>query len=262
MSNNSRNFDRTAPIGWSLLKANIESAAFANEWNSEQKLQMLESRISGKALKFYKNRSYTVQSDYELLCKLFNNRFDSVGYPCLILENLENIFSYPDELFDEFTDRIEELVERSLQNVSENAKEHVVKKYLTNACCDEEGNELVKAVTEGSVYEAKSYLCVLEDTNLKMEKDGRPQSRYDRPRNRETVRSEETIGKVPNVVPEYHPPSCHSKDIKEDSDYTMKTMESLSPKYKSEFGIPTLIDKEELVCLDNKTKPNECYRVF
>ncbi|CAC5421785.1 unnamed protein product [Mytilus coruscus] len=40
----------------------------------------------------------------------------------------------------------------------------------------------------------------------------------------------------------------------------MKTMESLSPKYKSEFGIPTLIDKEELVCLDNKTKPNECYR--
>ncbi|CAC5421784.1 unnamed protein product [Mytilus coruscus] len=206
MSNNSRNFDRTAPIGWSLLKANIESAAFANEWNSEQKLQMLESRISGKALKFYKNRSYTVQSDYELLCKLFNNRFDSVGYPCLILENLENIFSYPDELFDEFTDRIEELVERSLQNVSENAKEHVVKKYLTNACCDEEGNELVKAVTEGSVYEAKSYLCVLGKVNrylklqslweprmkkhkrryqLKDGKDGRPQSRYDRPRNRE-----------------------------------------------------------------------------
>ncbi|CAC5392934.1 unnamed protein product [Mytilus coruscus] len=127
----------------------------------------LVSRISGKALKFYKNRSYTVQADYETLCKLYNDRFDSVGYPCLILENLENIFPYPDELLDEFTDRIEELVEGAFQNESENAKEHLVIEYLTNACCKEEGKELVKAVAEGSVYEAKRYLCVLSKVTAK-----------------------------------------------------------------------------------------------
>ncbi|CAC5407706.1 unnamed protein product [Mytilus coruscus] len=78
-------------------------------------------------------------------------------------------------------------------------------------------------------------------------------------RNTVLCRAEETFGKVPNVVPEYYIPSCHSKDIKEDADYTMQTRESLSPKYKSEFRIPTLIDKEELACFDNKTKPNERY---
>ncbi|CAC5407708.1 unnamed protein product [Mytilus coruscus] len=156
MSKNSSSFEGTAQLGWSLLKVSIESAAFVNGWKSEQKLQTLVSRITGKALKFYKNRSYMVQADYETLCKYFNERFDSVGYPCPNFENLKNILPYPDELLDEFTDRIEELVEGAFQNESENAKEHLVIEYLTNACCKEEGKELVKAVAEGSVYEVIS----------------------------------------------------------------------------------------------------------
>lgn len=59
------------------------------------------------------------------LCKLFNDQFDSVGYPCLILENLENMLLYPDELLGEFTDKIEELV-GGIQHEKINAKQHLV----------------------------------------------------------------------------------------------------------------------------------------
>ncbi|CAC5393004.1 unnamed protein product [Mytilus coruscus] len=233
---NSSNFDGTAPLGWSLLKANIESTAFVKGWKSEQKLQTLVSRITGKALKFYKNRSYTEQADYETLCKLFNDRFDSVGYPLLILENLNNIFPYPDELLDEFTDRIEELVEEAFQNETENVKEHLIIKYLTNACWDEEGKELVKAVAEDSVYEAKRYLCTLskitakrylklkslwepkmknrrDNINFKIEKTRDHDLIVRSQGTDEIVDSENTTRTVNNDEPEYYTPSKHLNEV-------------------------------------------------
>ncbi|CAC5356179.1 unnamed protein product [Mytilus coruscus] len=233
---NSSNFDGTAPLGWSLLKADIESTAFVKGWKSEQKLQTLVSRITGKTLKFYKNRSYTVQADYETLCKLFNDRFDSVGYPLLILENLNNILPYPDELLDEFTDRIEELAEGAFQNETENVKEHLIIKYLTNACCDEEGKELVKAVAEDSVYEAKRYLCTFskitakrylklkslwehkmkngrDDINLKIEKTGDHDLIVRSQGTDEIVDSEKTTRTVNNDELEYYTPSKHLNEV-------------------------------------------------
>ncbi|CAG2221321.1 unnamed protein product [Mytilus edulis] len=233
---NSSNFDGTAPLGWFLLKADIESTAFVKGWNSEQKLQTLVSRITGKALKFYENRSYPVQADYETICKLFNDRFDSVGYPLLIMESLENVCPYPDELLDEFTDRIEELVEGAFQNESENVKEHLIIKYLTNACCDEEGKELVKAVAEGSVYEAKRYLCTLskvttegylklkslwepktkkriDDINFKIEKTGDHDQIVRRKETDENVGSGETTRTDINDEPEWYTPSKHLSEV-------------------------------------------------
>ncbi|CAG2206791.1 unnamed protein product [Mytilus edulis] len=233
---NSSNFDGTAPLGWFLLKADIESTAFVKGWNSEQKLQTLVSRITGKALKFYENRSYPVQADYETICKLFNDRFDSVGYPLLIMESLENVCPYPDELLDEFTDRIEELVEGAFQNESENVKEHLIIKYLTNACCDEEGKELVKAVAEGSVYEAKRYLCTLskvttegylklkslwepktkkriDDINFKIEKTGDHDQIVRRKETDENVDSGETTRTDINDEPEWYTPSKHLSEV-------------------------------------------------
>ncbi|XP_071133073.1 uncharacterized protein [Mytilus edulis] len=233
---NSSNFDGTVPLGWFLLKADIESTAFVKGWNSEQKLQTLVSRITGKALKFYENRSYPVQADYETICKLFNDRFDSVGYPLLIRESLENVCPYPDELLDEFTDRIEELVEGAFQNESENVKEHLIIKYLTNACCDEEGKELVKAVAEGSVYEAKRYLCTLskvttegylklkslwkpktkktiDDINFKIEKTGDHDQIVRSKETDENVDSGETTRTCINDESEWYTPSKHSSEV-------------------------------------------------
>ncbi|XP_071176357.1 uncharacterized protein [Mytilus edulis] len=229
---NSSNFDGTLPLAWSLLKANIESTAFEKGWKSEQKLQALVSRITGRALKFYKNRSYTIQTDYETLCKLFNDRFDSVGNPLLIREKLENIFPYTDELLNEFTDRIEELVEEAFQNESENVKEQLIIEYLTNACCDDEGKELVQAVAEGSVYEAKRYLCTLskvtskrylklkslwepemknrsDDNNSKIEKTGDHDLIIRSKETDKIVDSKETTRTVNNGEPEYYTPSEH-----------------------------------------------------
>ncbi|CAC5361963.1 unnamed protein product [Mytilus coruscus] len=261
----SSNFDGTAPLGWYLLKASIESTAFVNGWKSEQKLQTLASRISGKALKFYKNRSYTVQADYETLCKLFNDRFDSVGYPCLILENLENIFPYPDELLDEFTDRIKELVEGAFQNEPKHAKQHLVIKYLTNACGDEKGKELVKAVAEGSVYEAKRYICVLgkvnrnlklqslwepkmkskrDDINLKIEKTGDHDPIVRSKGTDEVDNLKEIFRTVHSNEPENYTPS---KNFSVGEDYTTQTKESpksepdsLSETDEKEQIIPTI----------------------
>ncbi|CAG2251430.1 unnamed protein product [Mytilus edulis] len=169
----SSHFDGTATLGWSLLKADIESTAFVKGWNSEQKLQALVSRITGKALKFYKNRSYTIQTDYETLCKLFNDRFDSV-----------------------------------------------------------EGKELVQAVAEGSVYEAKRYLCTLskvtskrylklkslwepemknrsDDNNSKIEKTGDHDLIIRSKETDKIVDSKETTRTVNNGEPEYYTPSEH-----------------------------------------------------
>lgn len=94
-----------------------------NGWNSEKNLPTLVSRITGKALTYCQNRSYAVQADYETLCKLFNDRFDSVGYPLRIRENLDYVFPYANELLDEFTNMMEEYVEGAFQSESENAKE-------------------------------------------------------------------------------------------------------------------------------------------
>ncbi|CAG2220982.1 unnamed protein product [Mytilus edulis] len=224
-------FDGTAPLGWSLLKADIESTAFWKGWNSEQKLQTLVSRITGKAFKFYENRSNTVQADYETL----------------------EYLPYPDELLDEFTDRIEELVEGAFQNESENAKEHLVIKYLTNACCDEEGKELVKAVAEGSVYVAKSYLCVLAKCNRYLKLNSLWEPEMKNKRDVTNLQIEQTDDQEPivrnqgkekivyleekvdivhehNDEPEYHNLSKH---LSEEKNYAMETRES--PKKEEDY---------------------------
>ncbi|CAG2203019.1 unnamed protein product [Mytilus edulis] len=218
---NSSNFDGTVPFRWSLLKADIESTAFVKGWNSEKNC---------------KHWSYTVQANYETVCKLFNDRFDSVGNPLLIRENLENIFPYPDELLDEFTDRIEELVEGAFQNESENVKEHLIIEYLTNTCCDEEGKELVQAVAEGSVYEAKRYLCTLskftskrylklkslwepkmtnriDDIDFKIEKTGDHDHIVRRQETDEIVDSKDITRTINNDEPECYTQPKHSSEV-------------------------------------------------
>ncbi|VDI53626.1 Hypothetical predicted protein [Mytilus galloprovincialis] len=267
----SNKFDGTAPLGWFLLKADIDSTAFVKGWNSEQKLQTLVSRITGKALKFYENRSYPVQAEYETICKLFNDRFDSVGYPLLIMESLENVCPYPDELLDEFTDRIEELVEGAFQNESENVKEHLIIKYLTNACCDEEGKELIEKTgdhdqivrrkeTDENVgsgettrtdindepewYTPSKHLSEVEwneakknkgaDTNFKIIETEDHRSVILEKRTEQTAAAQtgETIEKTSNPLIEYYTTPCNSIVVKEDAVYTM---ESLSPKYETDW---------------------------
>ncbi|CAG2208990.1 unnamed protein product [Mytilus edulis] len=120
---NSSNFDETATLGWSLLKANTESTVLVKGWNSEQKLQTFVSRITVKAFKFYENR-------------------------------------------------VEELVEGAFQSESENAKEHLVKKCLTNACCDEEGKEY-KARKTDTKYEPG------ENKDTKSEVERNSSSKYE-----------------------------------------------------------------------------------
>ncbi|VDI16921.1 Hypothetical predicted protein [Mytilus galloprovincialis] len=126
--------------------------------------------------------------------------------------------------------RIEELVEGAFQNESKNDKKHLIIKYLTNACCEEEGKELVKAVAEGSVYEAKRYLCTfskvtvkrylklkslwkpkmtsrIDDIKFKIEKT---EGQYPIVRSKvtdEIVDSEETTKRVINDEPECYTPS-------------------------------------------------------
>ncbi|CAG2204015.1 unnamed protein product [Mytilus edulis] len=142
--NNFDIFDGTSTPGWSLFKTNFDFTAIKNGWNQEQKLQMLISKLSGKALKFYERRPNTIQKDYEALCKLFEDRFDWVGYSYLSLKHLENIAPYPGELIEEFKHRIEELVEGTFPNKSKKDQEQLVIENVINACCDEEERELVK----------------------------------------------------------------------------------------------------------------------
>ncbi|CAG2226284.1 unnamed protein product [Mytilus edulis] len=143
--NNFDIFDGTSTPEWSLFKTNFDFTAIKNGWNQEQTLQMLISKLSGKALKFYERRPNTIQKDYEALCKLFEDRFDWVGYSYLSLKHLENIAPYPGELIEEFKHRIEELVEGTFPNKSKKDQEQlVIENFINACCCDEEERELVK----------------------------------------------------------------------------------------------------------------------
>ncbi|VDI66370.1 Hypothetical predicted protein [Mytilus galloprovincialis] len=227
----SSHFDGTATLGWSLLKADIESTAFVKGWNSEQKLQTLVSRITGKAFKFYKNRSNTVQTDYETLCELFNDRFDKVGYPLLILKHLENIFPYPDELLDEFTDRIEE--------PGSNGKNQGREEFVD---LDENVDTVQVHNDEPELYTPSKHLSEVEcngpmendgaDTNLMIEKTEDHSPVMLGQRKEQTPHKGETIEKVSNPAKEYHTTPYHSKDVMADAVYTM---ESPSPKYEPDW---------------------------
>ncbi|CAG2192238.1 unnamed protein product [Mytilus edulis] len=123
---------------------------------------MLISKLSGKALKFYERRPNTIQKDYEALCKLFEDRFDWVGYSYLSLKHLENITPYPGELIEEFKHRIEELVEGTFPNKSKKDQEQLVIENFINACCDEEERELVKKVAGSSVDAATRFMTIFK----------------------------------------------------------------------------------------------------
>ncbi|CAG2250703.1 unnamed protein product [Mytilus edulis] len=160
--NNFDIFDGTSTPEWSLFKTNFDFTAIKNGWNQEQKLQMLISKLSGKALKFYERRPNTIQKDYEALCKLFEDRFDWVGYSYLSLKHLENITPYPGELIEEFKHRIEELVEGTFPNKSKKDQEQLVIENFINACCDEEERELVKKVAGSSVDAATRFMTIFK----------------------------------------------------------------------------------------------------
>ncbi|CAC5407707.1 unnamed protein product [Mytilus coruscus] len=72
-----------------------------------------------------------------------------------------------------------------------------------------------------------------DDTNLKMEKteDHSPVMMIGQGKE-QTAYKGETIGKLQNSVIEDYTTPCHSKDVQEDADYTMRTRESPSPKCK------------------------------
>ncbi|CAC5420429.1 unnamed protein product [Mytilus coruscus] len=129
----------------------------------------------------------------------------------------------------------------------------------TNACCEEEGKELIKVVAKGSGDVAKRYLCVLskvtgkrylnnqslweptkekkrDDTNSKMEKTEDHSPFVIGKGTEQTAHKGETMGKVQNPLIEYYTTPCHFKDVKEDAVYTavytMQTRESPNQKYK------------------------------
>ncbi|VDI53557.1 Hypothetical predicted protein [Mytilus galloprovincialis] len=120
--NNFDIFDGTSTPEWSLFKTNFDFTAIKNGWNQEQTLQMLISKLSGKALKFYERRPNTIQKDYEALCKLFEDRFDWVERP----------------------------------------RTACYRKLYKRLLCDEEERELVKKVAGSSVDAATRFMTIFK----------------------------------------------------------------------------------------------------
>ncbi|XP_056014940.1 interaptin-like [Ostrea edulis] len=106
-------------IEWRPYFIQFNHIAKKYSWPESEKLDKFIECLRDKALKFFSSRSDTVQSNFNQLCQQMKERFDKRDQPHIIRRQLQEIKQHPDEIIEEFAERIEDLATEGYKGMPE-----------------------------------------------------------------------------------------------------------------------------------------------
>jgi hypothetical protein len=123
-------------MDWRLCLLQFERISKKYKWSEEDKLDKLIECLKDRALKFFSTRSKTVHNDYQAMRKQIEERFGRKDLPNVIRRQLQELRQLPDESFEEYAERAQDLASDGYPGTPENFIQIVASHTFLKGCSD------------------------------------------------------------------------------------------------------------------------------